>query len=396
MLTYREALYRILGKVPNPKVIEVPLEESLNRVLGEDVVSDTSLPPFDKACMDGFAVRAQDVAEVPARLEVVATRGAGDASDVEVMTGQAVGIMTGASMPRGADSVQMVEKCRLGSGWVEVLESVDEGRHVSLKGSEVLSGDKVLEKGTEVGPAEIAVLASFGYAVVPIFAAPSSAVLSTGDELVEVDTSPGFGQIRNSNAWMLQGQCQRLGMSTERLPVVRDRPEDIGIALRKVLAKELIILSGGVSMGEFDYVHKVLESEGYEIVFHKASIKPGKPVVVACIEGKMVFGLPGNPVSAFVTFEMFVRPVVRKWMGFSEVSPKKVKAELQQEARKETGRLFFMPARLEWIDGLPKVTEIRTRGSADIVHFSKANSLLLFPAEESVLRAGSEVDVIPL
>jgi molybdopterin molybdotransferase len=185
-------------------------------------------------------------------------------------------------------------------------------------------------------------------------------------------------------------------MSTERLPVVRDRPEDIGIALRKVLAKELIILSGGVSMGEFDYVHKVLESEGYEIVFHKASIKPGKPVVVACIEGKMVFGLPGNPVSAFVTFEMFVRPVVRKWMGFSEVSPKKVKAELQQEARKETGRLFFMPARLEWIDGLPKVTEIRTRGSADIVHFSKANSLLLFPAEESVLRAGSEVDVIPL
>ena len=397
MLSYEAALEELLGNVPKPRAIRVPLRESLGRVLAAPVVADLDLPPFKKSFVDGFAVRSQDAGQAPVKLEVVGIIAAGDSNQPRIENGQAVQIMTGAAVPPGADAVQMVEKThRVSESEVELLEPVGPAENVAAQGSEVRTGDTVLTQGRLVGPAEAGVLATFGRAEVEIYAAPRVVVIPTGDELVEVEQALEFGQIRNSNAYALWAQCRRLGLDTTVLPPVPDEPDQVRRTVREGLQYDLAIFTGGVSMGEYDYVPQVLAGEGVAIFFHKVSIKPGKPILVGRKDDHLIFGLPGNPVSAYVTFELFVRPAVRCWMGFKRHTLQKVSGELVADARQKPGRKFFKQAMTVWAEGRFKVRPIETRGSADLVAFSRANSLLILEADVSHLKAGQQVEVLLL
>ncbi len=396
LISYQQAVSRVLDQVPSPEVEVVPLPRSLGRVLATPARADMAMPPFQKSFMDGYALRSRDVQRVPALLEVVGRVAAGSAQLPRIGKNEAVQIMTGAPVPETADAVQMVEKTRREGHRVEILELVGPGQHVALRGSEVEEGQIVVEKGQRIGPQEIAVLACFGFSEVETWRPPEVAIVSTGNELVAIEETPGFGEIRNSNAYMLWAQCQELGLDARIEPIAKDDPQRVREAIRQALRRDLALLSGGVSMGEYDYVHQVLAEEGVEIVFHKTAIKPGKPVLVGRRGGRMLFGLPGNPVSAFVTFVLFVKPAVQKWCGGEPRPFLEVQAELKQEVRHKPGRQFFMPARAQSTPAGITVRPLETRGSADIVGFARANALLSIPADQERIPEGSMVGVLLL
>ncbi len=397
MLSYEEALKKLLSQTPEPRPEAVPLARALGLVLAEAVHADMDLPPFRKSFMDGYALRTADLEGGVGRHAVAGVVAAGQPPGQHCEAGQAWQIMTGAAVPDGADAVQMVEKTRRPGDWVEILDPVAAGENVAPQGSEVRTGRQVLEAGRRLGAAEIGVLATFGVTEVAAYRRLRAAIVSTGDELVGIERAPRPGQIRNSNAHMLAAQCRLAGLQAEILPTVGDDPGPIRETIRAGLeGRDLLILSGGVSMGEFDYVHRVLGEQGIEIFFHKAAIKPGKPLIVGRRGEQMVFGLPGNPVSSFVTFEVFARPALRKWMGLQRLSLPRRRARLAETIRHKTGRLFFMPALTrETPEGL-EAAPIETRGSADLVAFAPCNALLLFPAEVEEISAGAEVEVMLL
>ena len=396
LLPYEDALERILAQCPSPAAVRLPVGRCLDRVLASAVHADADVPPFDKSFMDGFAVRSADVRNVPARLAVVGEVAAGADSLPSVAPGETVRIMTGAPVPADTDAVQMVEESRMvDESTVEILKTVAPGANVSKQGREVAKGSVVLEAGRLIGPAEIGVLASFGQARPEVFRPLSAAVVSTGDELVPVEAQPRFGQIRNSNGPMISALCRRLGLKVESEVSVGDDPECIAEVIRSGLKFDLLLLSGGVSMGEYDFVHHVLEQEGASLIFHKAAVKPGKPICVGRRGSTLAFGLPGNPVSAFVTFQLFVRPLVRRWMGFESVSLRRIEATLTQAVSHKPGRTFFKPARTDW-SGTLRVTPVETGGSADLTGFARADSLLVIPSHVSGIAAGARVSVLLL
>ena len=397
MLTFEDALEKLLACVPEARVVRVPLKEAWGRVLVSSIVADLDLPPFDKSFVDGYALRSKDVEAAPVKLQVIGTVAAGSQSQPSVTAGQAVQIMTGAAVPPGTDAVQMVEKTRrVASEVVEILEPIGKGKNMGPKGSEVGEGTVVLASGTVVGPTEMGVLATFGHKDVEVYAAPTVAVISTGDEIVDVGERPKFGQIRNSNAYILWAQCHNLGVEVTVFPTIPDDPERTRQAIAQGLEYDLVLFSGGVSMGEYDYVHQVLAQEGVDVFFHKTAIKPGKPILVGRKDEHMLFGLPGNPVSAFVTFELFVRPAIRRWMGFRTPSLRRVSGELGAKVRHKPGRKLFKPARTFWAQDRFKVEPIETKGSSDLVAFSPANSLLIVEADRTHLDAGQRVEVVLL
>ena len=396
LLPYEDALERILSQCPSPATVALPLERCLDRVLAAPIHADADVPPFNKSFMDGFAVRSGDVGTVPARLAVVGEVAAGADSLPAVAPGETVRIMTGAPVPPDTDAVQMVEESRMVDEFtVEILKSVAPGANVSRQGREVAQGDVVLDAGQLIGPAEIGVLASFGQARPEVYRPLSAAVVSTGDELVPVEARPRFGQIRNSNGPMISALCRRLGMKVASEVSVGDDPERIAEVIRSGLKFDLLLLSGGVSMGEYDFVHRVLEREGARLIFHKAAVKPGKPICVGRKGSTLAFGLPGNPVSAFVTFQLFVRPLVRRWMGCESVSLRRVEATLTQAVSHKPGRTFFKPARMDW-SGPLRVSPVETGGSADLTGFARADSLLIIPSHVSGIAAGARVSALLL
>ncbi len=396
LLPYEDALERILSQCPSPATVALPLERCLDRVLVASIHADADVPPFNKSFMDGFAVRSADIGTVPARLAVVGEVAAGADSLPSVAPGETVRIMTGAPVPPDTDAVQMVEESRMvDESTVEILKSVAPGANVSRQGREVAQGDVVLEAGQLIGPAEIGVLASFGQARPEVYRPLSAAVVSTGDELVPVEARPRFGQIRNSNGPMISALCRRLGMKVASEVSVGDDPERIAEVIRSGLKFDLLLLSGGVSMGEYDFVHRVLEREGARLIFHKAAVKPGKPICVGRKGSTLAFGLPGNPVSAFVTFQLFVRPLVRRWMGCESVSLRRVEATLTQAVSHKPGRTFFKPARMDW-SGPLRVSPVETGGSADLTGFARADSLLIIPSHVSGIAAGARVSALLL
>ena len=316
MIPVEEALEIVLREAPALPFEEVALDDALSRVLAEDVASDSDLPPFDRAAMDGYALRAADVAGAPAALEVVGEVRAGQWPDLTVGPGQAVRIMTGAPVPPGADAVQQVEKTQpLDEFRVTILSAVAEGANVAPRGSEVRAGDVVLARGRVIDPAAIAVLASAGRARVRVARRPVVALLVTGDEIVEVSATPAPGQIRNSNGPAVAAQARLAGAEVRLLGVAPDRQDAIAQALRAGLAADVLVVSGGVSAGDYDLVEPALLELGATFLFTKVAVKPGAPLVFGRRGATLVFGLPGNPVSAQVTFDLFVRPALLKMQG---------------------------------------------------------------------------------
>lgn len=404
MLTVSEALAAIVSETPRLPPVKLPLAETLGLVLAEDAISDLDSPPFDKALMDGYAVRAADLPSGKGQLQVIDEIMAGQVSSKTVGNRQAIRIMTGAPLPTGADAVIPVEHTRLSSSaetaTVEVESTATSaGRNILRRGESMRKGDRVLSCGTMLRPQELGALAELGKSVVSVFRRPRVAVLATGDELVAVEQAPGPGQIRNSNETMLVAQLQNAGVETVPLGIARDRAADLRDRVSKGLQSDVLLLSGGVSAGKLDLVPSVLAELGVRQVFHKVRVKPGQPVWFGVLEhsGKppcCVFGLPGNPVSSMVCCELFARTALRRMMGMEPAKPVPVRARLLRDFHHSGPRPTYHPAKLDWTETGATVDTVPWVGSADLSATVEANAMAVFPEGDQRHPAGTILDVI--
>ena len=395
MIAPGEALAIVLRNTPRLEAVEVPLLEAVGACLAEPVASDLDLPPFDKSAMDGYAVRAGDVAETPAELAVIEELPAGVAPTKAVGPGQCAKIMTGAPVPAGADRVVMVEDTEpAGQRRVRILAADPGKRNICRRGEDVRQGQTVLDAGCVVRAAEVGLLASVGRDRVRIHRRPHVAVLGTGDELVPIAETPGPGRIRDSNSWSLTACCRLAGAQVERLGVAKDTEDDLRERIGAGLARDVLLVSGGVSMGEWDLVPKVFDEFGVTVHFAAVRMKPGKPTVFATRAGRLVFGLPGNPVSTLVAFRLFVWPALRKMMGHADPAPPPVQGTLTAALKARGSRTTFLPVRLSRKDRAWTIEPVTTHGSADLVSFTRADALAIL--EPGPYEAGATVPAVPL
>ncbi len=396
LITVEEALSRILESIPAPKTEEVPFRSAPWRLLAEDILAPEDMPPFDRSAMDGYAFRAADVSDTPARLELVGEIRAGGGNPGAIQPGQAKAIMTGAHVPKGADAVQKVEETTLSVDrrTVTIMKSVKKGANIRHSGSESRAGGRVLEAGRFLGPSEMAVLAMCGMQKLKARRMPSVAIVSTGDELVGVEETPGPGQIRNSNAWSLMGQVQTMRLQAEYLGIARDTREDLERFLQEGLKRDVLIMTGGVSVGEYDFVKEVFSAAGLEILFDKVAIKPGKPTVFARRGDNIVFGLPGNPVSAFVAFELFVRPALARLYGMKGPGQIEVRGVLKGEVKQAKGRTSYLPARVALAGERCEIEPLEWQGSGDVVGFARADAMLVVPPGVGRIGSGERAAAI--
>jgi molybdenum cofactor synthesis domain-containing protein len=397
MITVDQALQQITEAVKpaNPEII--PLEQALGRILAEEVVADMDLPPFDRSRMDGYALRSEDVLSTPVTLRIVGEIAAGATSDISIGRGEAVKIFTGAPIPAGADAVQKVEVTEARGDRVLVQEPVKAGQFITSRASEVKAGEQVASRGRQIGAAEMAVLASFGYSKVRVGACPRVAVMSTGSELVKVTEKPLSSQIRNSNSYTIASYARHSGALVDLMDTVEDTVEATRRALLEAIKRaDFVITSGGVSMGDYDLVKAALLEIGADIYFDKVSIRPGKPTVFARKGPTFFFGLPGNPVSTSVTFNVFVRPALRQWQGDGSPRLPTVRAELLESIRDASNRRSYLPALIEVEHGRAVVRLLKWVGSSDLVGFMNANSLIVVREDVHQLERGDVVDVFSL
>jgi molybdopterin molybdotransferase len=420
MLTVEEALKLVAEKALPLTPRRVHLRDAAGLVLAEDVASDINSPPYDKALMDGYAVRSVDRQAERQILEEIA---AGAVPHFPLTPGTASRIMTGAPLPEGADAVVAVERTELIEGAIVRLEQVDPptGQHVLHLGTSFRAGDIVLRKGVELRPIELAVLAEVGLGLATAWPRPRVAVLPTGNELVQPGERPATGQISNSNGPMLAAAAVRVGASADELNIARDTLDDLKAGIEQGLERDMLVLSGGVSAGKFDLVPKVLADCGVELIFHKVALRPGKPLWFGVKHDQdrrvLVFGLPGNPVSSLVCFELFVRPAIGALSGRGFISPPTVRACLSHDYDHAGGRAACLPARLcVAAEKFGDVSHLATaagrfdlqrqsdltvqilswHGSADIATLAHANGLVRLSAERQRLQSGAELDVLLL
>jgi molybdopterin molybdotransferase len=369
---------------------------ALGLVLAEDVASDIDMPPFDKALMDGFAVRCADLPEGQAVLTVIEEVTAGQTPRRTLAAGQATRIMTGAPIPAGADAVVMVERTRLlDDKRVQVDDRAPKpGQNILRKAREMKRGETVLTAGAILRPQEFGVLASVGRTAAKMFPAPQVAVLSTGDEIVEPSQVPGPGQIRNGNGAMVTAQVSRAGGSPRFLGIARDRVESLRALITEGLQSDMLVLSGGVSAGKLDLVPGVLQELGVQAHFHKVEMKPGKPVFFGTRGTTPVFGLPGNPVSALVCFELFVRPAIYRLKGYADPGPKMVHALLAEDFAHRSDRPTYHAAVLQSGETGWQVRPVPWFGSPDLRGVLAANAFAVLPAGEHQFRAGHRLPVL--
>lgn len=402
MLPIEEALRIILENTPQLPAETVSLSEAAGRVIRADAASDMDLPPFDRARMDGFAFRSADTKgaspESPVRFRIAGEAAAGHAFDGSLEPGCAVRIMTGAPVPDGADAVEKIEVIReLGDGAIEIEAELEAGKFITPMGIEARRGDIMVSTGTVITPAVSAVLASFGHSAVSVSGSPLVALLSTGSELVEVDRTPGPSQIRNSNTWSLGGYVARAGGRVVRTGIVGDDLEETRSAIERSLeAADAVILSGGVSMGDYDLVKPALELLGARILVEKVAMHPGKPTVFARIGDKCVFGLPGNPVSVAVSFHLFARPALMKMQGASSIHLPRAKVFAARAVRGAPPRRSHQPAILSIRDGRVEAEPLKWSGSSDLVAFMRAEALIVVPEDRQSIDAGEIVEIISL
>ena len=399
-ISVEEALAIVLKATPVLPFEPVPLREAQGWILREDLRADHDYPPFDKSLMDGYALIASDIDTPSRRLEVLETIEAGhDPGGLRrVEPGRASRIMTGAPLPQGADAVLPVEETETEPGGRAFIAhgTVRSGANLARRGDDARAGDRLLEAGEFIGPAEIAVLAACGRTSVKVGGRPRVAVMATGDELVEPDRTPGPGQIRNSNGSLLAALVRRFGVEPVELGIAPDDPEGLRERLKAGLEHDILISSGGVSMGEKDLVTDTLRTLGVTILFDRVAIRPGKPFTFGMKGRTLVFACPGNPVSTYVIVQLFARAALRRMSGFREPSPSALRGRLESEVRQRGGRTAYYQARAEWREGHYAVSILPSSGSADFVSCARGNALARIPAEAATLAAGAEVDLILL
>ncbi|MHB8618218.1 MAG: molybdopterin molybdotransferase MoeA [Chloroflexota bacterium] len=381
-----QALPRILGQIPVLDVEEKPILDVLGQVLAEDVYSGVNVPPFANSAMDGFAVRAADT---PGSLRVIADQPAGYVTGESVQAGTAIRIMTGAAMPAGAEAVVPVEDtAAAGDGLVSIPAQVRPHANVRDAGEDVRQGELVLAKGTALNAGMIGVLASIGCGRVRVHRRPIVAFMASGDELVGVDDPLGPGQIRNSNSYSIHCQIRQAGGLPRDLGVARDTLDDIRAHVARGLGADLLLTSAGVSVGDFDFVKKVLEERG-TLSLWRIAIRPGKPIAFGVFDGTPVFSLPGNPVSSMVCFEIFVRPAIARMMGSTRAGAPEVEVRVLDEVDNRGGRRSFLRAVVSRTEDGYVARLTGPQGSGILTSMARANALVDIPAEIPGLPAGS-------
>jgi molybdopterin molybdotransferase len=366
-------------------------------VLAETVVADRDIPPLTNSAMDGYAVHGDDLAQAQARLRVVGEVAAGYVSPVQVEPGTAARIMIGAPVPSGADTVVRFEDTRPDGEWVEILKAPPAGANVRQAGEDVRAGQVVLEPGQALRPQEIGMLAAVGRVEAAVVRRPRVAILATGDEVVPPDQSPRPGQIRDANSYTVAAQVQRYGGMPLLLGVARDQEALVRQGMREALAQgaDLIVTSGGVSVGDFDLVKQVLAAEG-EMHFWSLNMKPGRPLAFGVIDGVPLLGLPGNPVAAMISTELFGRPALLKMQGFVDWSRPTVWARLGQPIARKDGRRHYLRVRLRETGTGYEAALTGDQGSGILNSLVEADGLAIIPEDADHLSAGAEVKVLLL
>ena len=405
MLSVEDAL-RVVEKAlgpPRARRETVPLSEALGRVLAEDVAMDHDVPPFHRATMDGFAVRAKDTAAAPAVLPVAGRILAGVPAPRALRPGEAFAIMTGAALPAGADAVVAVEATEPATGSagaetaVRIREAASEGQNISRRGEQVARGERVLSAGTVIHPGTVGVLAAAGRVRVVVAARPRVAIVATGDEVVPADRVPGPSQIRESNGYALAAQVARAGGAGSYAGPVKDERAALEAAVAAGLSADVLCLSGGVSLGDKDLVPSVLEACGVERLFHRWAVKPGGPLWMGRRGETLVFGLPGNPAATFVGFELLVVPALHSRLGLPFSPRATVRAVFDGTAKKPIPRRQFVPVRLVHQGTCARAVPVRWTGSGDPFGLAAADALAAVPEGAVIAAPGSvEVDVVPL
>ena len=393
MISVEEALERILAEITPLIVTEVPLPESLGHVLAEDVISQEDIPPFANSSQD-----SQPHDGTPPHLRVTGGVAAGYVADHAVVPGTAMRIMTGAPVPPGADTVIQVELTHSDgptSEWVEIMQAVDPGNNIRPAGEDIHRGQMVLVRGTEIGPWEIGVLATLGWANVPVIRRPCVAILGTGDEVIDVHEPLRPGKIRNSNSYLLEAAVRQAGAEPQRLGVARDTVESLREKFTEAIQCDFIITSGGVSVGEFDLVKNIMTEQG-EIHFWRINMRPGKPVAFGHIGNVPLLGLPGNPVSAAVTFELFGRPVIRKMLGHTHLQHPLANVVVEDGVSERVMRRHFVRAHVERRDDRLIARTTGNQGSNILTSLLNANALIIVPEGGTVIQPGDTAKAIML
>ena len=415
MIPIPEAIKIIKSKTSPPHAETIDLADSIGRVLAEIVKADMDLPPFDRSQMDGFAVRVDDTKNAPAHLRIIGESVAGSGFDKKLRAGEAVRIMTGARVPTGADAVQKVELTKENYGFVEILEPPKPLQNINKCASEIKKGAKVFAKGEIINEEMIAAIASFGYAKLKVFQKPSISILSTGSEIVNISEMPQKDQIRNSNSIMLKVLAEKIGANAEVLPLVDDDfetlknqiAEAVGIIVEVPITKfrikkskiqnpksKILIITGGVSVGDYDFTKPALKELGAEIFFEKVSLKPGKPTVFARLNDVLIFGLPGNPVAVAVTFYLFVRTAILQMQTAKNCELKKGFAIVADKIKSAKERDSYLPVSLETNEkGNLTIESLRFSGSSNFIAFARANALVFVPQGKD-LEKGATAEIL--
>lgn len=409
VLTFEEArrVVEQQATLLEPREVEtVDLLSADGRVLAEAITADRNIPPFPRSTRDGYAVRSEDLSQLPARLQVIGEIKAGEKSEKipsVINPGEAASIMTGAPVPPGADAVVMVEYTSVHGGLVEITRGVSAGENVVPCGAEAKQGGTLIARGLRLREAAIALAASAGNSLLLVYQKPRVAVLTTGDEIVDVDALPGPTQIRNSNSYSLAVQIRNAGGDPVVLPVAPDEPLKLRELIEAGLKADMLLMTGGVSMGRYDLVEQVLAELHAEFFFTGAKIQPGRPVVFGkCgagvpgseVAGKYFFGLPGNPISTMVTFELFARPILEALAGALPSKLVFVHAKLKSEIRVKAGLRRFLPAILSGEFENSEVELLPWHGSGDIAATARANCYLVVPPDRSLIPPGEFVSLL--
>jgi molybdopterin molybdotransferase len=401
MLSFEAARAKVIEVVaahagaPPSEIIDIAQDpaRALGRVLAEDVLADRNYPPFDRSTRDGYAVRSSDVLQPGSKLRLIGESRAGVRFAGSVRTGECVRILTGAALPEGANAVVMQEYTRVEGGSIAFERAATDGQNIVPTAAEARSGETLVARGTRLGYAELALVAQVGAVRLPVARRPRVAILSTGDEIVDVNKTPGPFEIRNSNSVSLAAQVALAGGEPVALGNAPDEVAELRARIQRGLDSDILVLSGGVSVGTYDLVEPVLRELGAEFFFDSVAIRPGKPAVFGSCRGKPVFGLPGNPVSTMVTFELLVVPAIEILSGAKPRPLPLFKAKLAHPVNEKPPLAHFLPARLTWPG--PEVEMISWEGSGDVRALVRGNCFLVVHGEKQKLDAGEWVDVLP-
>ena len=397
MLTVEEALDQILSHIQPLGFERVSLLEAMGRVIAEDIYADRDIPPLDNSGMDGYAVRSEDLRNAspqhPGRLEVVEDLPAGFVSKKSVEQGKAIRTMTGAPIPKGADAVVPVEDTKQDGRFVLIFTTLPRDENIRKAGEDVKKGERVISTGDLIRPSEVGMLASVRRSFVSVYQRPLVAILCTGEELVDVDGNMDEVKIVSSNSYALAAQVKDCGAIPIQLGIARDRKQEIEDRLRQGIRADVLVASAGISVGDYDLVKDALKDLGMEMVFWKVAMKPGKPLAFGKVQGKPVFGLPGNPVSSMVSFEQFVRPSLLKMMGHRELFRPVIEAVLKEDIQKKPGRRHFIRASVTFEKNHYAVMVAGAQGSGILRSMVRANGLIVIPEDCERARAGEKVTV---